>query len=195
MLKKDKKIKTRLIIEIGILVFLIILVGYFAYKKGMEKKQVVPLSIPGLENCKILTDNCNNKNYQYYYMCDIGEEIKNCAIYDCGREYKSLITKQDNKFLIREYPKINSKQVNQKRENCQGKVVLLERRCIGDKLSIKVKVSTKGECPIQGFLVKLKQGNYSADFEKRDDIYNLDVEKCGDIVEIIAIGKGGFSIK
>ena len=194
-IKKEKKIKTRLIIEVVILGLLIILFGYLAYKQGTEKKDITSSSIPGLENCNLLIDNCNNENYQYYFMCDIGEKIKNCAIYDCGKKYKSLITKEDNQFLIKEYPKMNSEQVNQKRESCQGKITLLERECIGNELNIKVRISTKGECPIQGFLVKLKQGNYSADFEKKGDIYNLNIERCGKIIEIIAMGKGGFSIK
>jgi len=149
------------------------------------------------EKCQLIFDNCDQENCPYYnLLCQTNKEIAGCSIYACQKEYKAIIKEKNGESLIKTRAKPNLTEVNQNRENCQGRINLLSQNCSENKMNLEVKLITKGECPISNFIVKIDREPQMAQFafDQENNIYRLVVNKCGEISQITAVSQEGFSI-
>lgn len=146
--------------------------------------------------CQLLDGSCLDKNCKYLFMCDI-MEFTGCQVYDCSSDYGVFIESKEGKTITKKYPKPNLAKAEEQIAGCQGEPVLLEQKCKNDKLELKVKLTTRGDCPINSFIVKLNNENHIAKFEKLEDYYSLTLDACGVVAvsDITAVGQGGIRIK
>ncbi|MBU4298434.1 hypothetical protein KJ636_00085 [Patescibacteria group bacterium] len=146
------------------------------------------------QECQLLTDSCSSQTCPYFFMCDI-MEIINCQVYDCQSYYGVLIKNKEGETITQKYPKPDLAKVEEQVTKCQGEPILLEQKCRNNKLNLKVKVATKGDCSIEAFIVNLDNKNWTAEFEKLENYYNLTLDTCGVVSGITAVGQGGIRIK
>ncbi len=188
--KNNRNIIIALIISVIVFSFLIFYINIqdFFFPKQIEKK------IP-FENCELLTDSCLDKDCPYYFLCDVVEFI-DCKVYDCGTCYGVLIKDKQGKTITREQPKPDKEKVKETLNKCRGTVEVLEKKYKDGKLEVKTSVVTKGDCKILSFVVKTDKGFQTPIFEKKDDYYNLTLDVLSqEVLEVIAVGQGGVSIK
>lgn len=161
-------------------------------KKGLN---AVSFNNP-FSGCQLLNDSCFGRECPYSYMCDDFKNLKNCSVYDCGKNYGIVVKTEKDDIVTREYPKPDPKEVYALVDRCRGKLDIVSKKCVGGKYEIDIKVSTKGECKIQNFLVDSGNKNYAAAaFEQTNGLYHLSLDSCNNFSEIIAVGEGGVSIK
>lgn len=187
--------KQKLYIILGLAGFVIISLIFLLNLNPQPIPQHSPTERP-FQECQLLTAPCLDKTCKYFFMCDIMEFI-NCKVYDCQSYYGVLIKNKEGKIITKKYPKPDLAKVDEQVVKCQGEPILLEQKCKNNKLNLKVKVATKGDCPINSFIVKLGGENRIAEFEKLEDYYKLTLGSCGTVAvsDITAIAQGGIRIK
>jgi len=194
--------KDKILIFASALIFFVLLiiaatVGCFIYTKQFRENysQNLP-SKSSSKECSVMIEDCRKDGCPFYFLCDTGKEIEKCTLYNCRGEYKAEIKEKDNTQIIsKNYPRPNLAEINQRRENCIGKVNILSKQCQVGELRITANVSTQGECPVKDFLAKLDGIYYPAEFKKENENYIIKVKICGNLSELIAIAEGGVSIK
>ncbi|MFZ2970478.1 MAG: hypothetical protein WA063_04985 [Minisyncoccia bacterium] len=184
----------KLYIILGLAGLVIIGLIFFIEFKSQILPRVQPQPASPFSECQLLDGSCLDKNCKYFFMCDIAE-ISGCQVYDCSSDYGVLIENKKGKIITKKYPKPDLAKVEEQVVKCQGEPILLEQKCENNKLNLKVKVATKGDCPINSFIVKLDKKNYTAKLEKLEDYYNLTLDACGAVSGITAVSQGGVRIK
>lgn len=188
----NKKIVYIFIISIIIIATGVFLFLFFENQENIEEHKTVSLEEQG---CKLMTDKCNDKSCAYYFMCQTDEiSFSNCSVYECQGEYKMIITRDNGQNFTKDYPKPDLPKVNMQRENCEGEIIVLDKKCLSEKLNLKIQITTQGDCSIQSFLIKSDNETYTPEFEKTNDIYDLTINECNKVNEIVAICNHGFSI-
>ena len=188
--KDNKNLITTVVISLVVFLSLIYYINIqdFFFPKHIET------TFP-FENCEVLAESCLDKDCPYYFLCDV-VEFSSCKVYDCDTYYGVLIKNRQGETITREQPKPDKEKVRETISKCRGTVEVLEKKQEGDKLKIKAAVNTSGECQIQAFMIKTKQGYQTSVFEKKDDYYNLTLNSLSqEVLEVIAVGQGGVSIK
>lgn len=149
---------------------------------------------PNFDHCEILAESCLDKDCPYYFLCD-GAKFS-CNVYDCDSYYGVIFEDKDGKIIAKEQPKPQQQKVKEAINKCRGTVEVLEKKQDGKNLKIKVEVITQGQCQIQVFMVKTQDGWQTPVFKKENDYYNLTLNVLPEeVLEIIAVGQGGVSIK
>lgn len=215
--KKTKKsipenLKTLLVMALAFILigglFYILFGGEIPNISGPGPLPKDPKGAPGpgrLSECYELSSSCVDDTCDYLAFCRQEGEFEDCQVYDCGENYGIVITKKEeenpNKF-IKTFSKnpitISPEQRSAIKENCKGTLEIIEQKCEGETFSIKVKVTTKGECEIHRFVAKTGENSYETfkmEKAKEENIYNLTLEKCLDEFELFAVGDLGFPIK
>ncbi|MEA3344457.1 MAG: hypothetical protein U9Q16_02135 [Patescibacteria group bacterium] len=191
LINQDRFKKTRIKIELTILVILVAIMGYLIYKNLTEKPAERIVEEP---KCEVLYENCRNINCRYYDMCNI-VDFETCVIYDCGSGIKAEIKDEQGEIITNERPKVDMEEVYSTIQSCKGTTQIITNQCVAGKKELKVKVETKGDCPINAFAVNQGKNDYAAEFEEKDDYFYLTLRNCNKITKLIAIGEKGVLVE
>ena len=151
--------------------------------------------------CKILENNCVDSKCDKFFLCN-DKEYLTCEIYDCVQDYGIGTMDVEENIKIGKKIKYDRELAEKMIEKCRGDIELKDSNCIKDKLELKIKVSTQGECVIRSFKTAYKDENdpesmryVNADsFTLENDLYLVTFDSCGEYLKIIAVGGGGVSI-
>ena len=183
--------KIRFKIEIAVLIILIAIGGYLIYKKVTEKPEQPIVEEP---ECEVLYENCRNISCKYYDLCNT-VDFETCTIYDCGSGIKAEITDKQGNVTIKEREKTDMTEVYKIIQACKGTTQIISNQCVAGKKELKVQVETKGDCPINSFVVNQGKNDYAPRFEEKDGYFYLTLENCNQVEELITIGKNGALVK
>jgi hypothetical protein len=160
--------------------------------KGNQQAPEADASFPG---CTVKEQNCTDTECSFYSACD-GEQ-KQCTVYDCGDEYGLYIRTADGTVKTKREKKPDLSAIEKERQDCSGSMELLQQGCSGQKFQAKVKLTTKGQCEIDSFIVTLDNlGNvFSTIKSEGDGIYSISSDRCGKAVRISPVTKSGISLE
>lgn len=153
--------------------------------------------------CNLLSSNCLNADCDQYFLCNDKEYLR-CEVYDCGEEFGIGTKDKDGKVdILPREAKDNKEKIVEVKSRCSGTVEIVKSDCKDEKLKMTIKVATNGDCKIEGFLVGYRdqegggETNFKpAEFSDLDSgVYAVSVNSCNEVLEIIAIGENGVSIK
>lgn len=216
--KKGKKINPLLIftgialVVLIVLLFFVILVSNRTNKNEINEENGAEITDSSgdkkakftsyFAGCGLLNDKCLDTNCDQYFLCN-GEGYSVCEVYDCGAEFGIGTMDESGKINIERKAKDNKEKIIKVKNKCGGALEIVESGYANERLEVKVKITTAGDCEISGFLaackdVKIGEGGgfKPAKFsDLGDDFYLVNVNNCGEMAEIIAIGENGISIK
>jgi len=149
-------------------------------------------------DCKPLQEKCSSGT-DCISASICGEGVyETCKIYDCGDTYG--VYTQSGAGNVNRYKQAKAdKNIAQSEPvACKGLTVeALEQKCVDNKMQVKVKLTTEGECKINDFIIlyedsKENQPNTFVSLGK--NIYSIEVKTCGPIIDITPRTEGGVSI-
>lgn len=152
--------------------------------------------------CDLINNRCLDTSCDKYFLCNDKRYLV-CEIYDCKEEF-GIGTKDENgKIDIRRKIKDERKKIAEIKNRCDGTLKILKSDCIEEKLEIQTRVSTAGDCVIEGFMAvyKIEEDESKKSFKPAkfsnlgDGLYLVKTSNCKEISELIAIGEAGVSIK
>ena len=188
----NKKIIYIFVISVIIAITGMFLFLFFQNKQDLQKDIIIPAEE---EECELVADDCNDRSCAYYFMCETDTNVfSSCSVYECQGKYKVVLAGDNGQELVKDYSKPDLPKINEQSQNCQGEIIILNQKCVSDKLNLKIQIITQGDCSVQSFLIKSDVAVYTPEFEKTDDIYDLTINGCVEIKEIIAVAEGGFSL-
>ena len=167
-------------------------VGYLAIKYFGSGENNEPNAFAA---CKVLVDDCRNKDCEYYFLCN-EQETKSCKVYDCGTRYGIETTDGDGNLKKETRQKFDKQKAEADVKDCTGRLAVSDAKdCLDGKATAKVKLMVSGKCEITGFMMKVDGQNKIAAYKKEGDVYAVTANQCGKISEMTAIGEGGVQIK
>jgi len=163
-----------------------------------EQDDVLMAGGSSFADCKPLQENCTSGT-DCISSSICGEGIyETCEIYDCGDTYGVYTQSGGGSVNIYKQAKADKNIAQPKQEVCKGLAVeALEQKCTDNKMQVKVKLTTEGECKIDDFIVlydnsKENQPNTFVSLGK--DMYSIEVKTCGRMTDIIPRTEGGVPI-
>lgn len=152
--------------------------------------------------CGLLNDKCLNADCDQYFLCS-DKNYSACETYDCGEEFGVGTKDQSGKIDVIKKTKQEREKIKRMLDMCRGSLEIFGNVCENGKLKAKVKVSTAGSCEIEGFLASYKNtGNTEENrFERiefsriSEGLYQVTLDNCAEMPELIAVGENGISIK
>ncbi len=165
----------------------------------VEDEIIFALDFPG---CELLNSKCLGTECDQYFLCG-DKKYSVCEIYDCGEEF-GIGTKDENGKIEKcRKMKEDREKIVRIKDKCRGTVEALESDCVDEKLEIKVKVITNGDCRIEGFWVGHKNKENGEKISSKPvkfsslggKLYLVATDSCEEISELIAIGENGISIR
>lgn len=93
-------------------------------------------------------------------------------------------------------PAPDYEKVEETKDKCKGSLEIMNEKCINEKLEMRVKVSTAGDCPVVSFIANYADNKKKiAEFSNSgDNAYLVVLDNCNKIEKLIVSGKGGFTI-
>ncbi|MCK4892155.1 MAG: hypothetical protein KAS78_05805 [Candidatus Pacebacteria bacterium] len=192
----------------GILLFYIIGVLIQLDEKGEDS--VLPSQDDLLESnesasyfpgCDLINNSCLSSKCDQYFLCNDKKYLA-CEIYDCGENFGIRTKDENEKINIEKKIKQDMEKIKKMVSKCNGKIEVIESACESDKLKIKAKITTDGDCKIETFMAAYSSDQtgsksfMSAEFSGLgDNLYAVEIGRCDNILEVIAVGEGGVSIK
>jgi hypothetical protein len=177
------------------ILLLIYIVGVLIMMRGGFTGNTALDSDAYFKGCGILEKSCLDTHCNFYSRCDGGGH-KDCRIYDCGNEYGIFIRELDNKIKTKREAKPDLKAIDDKRNACTGSMQVLEEKCLEGKTQATVKITTKGQCNIESFILSYE--NKGAKPAKSsaigDGTYLVASDFCGKITKIVPVAEGGMSL-
>lgn len=214
MSAKNKKIKNLPIFMFlfmaifGLLLFYIIGVLLQLYEKSRDN--VLPcynnLSKSGeffsyFPDCDLITTDCLDSKCDQYFLCN-DKKYSICEIYDCGEDFGVGTKDENGKINIEKKIKQDKEKIIKMVSKCKGNVEIIGSSCESERLKIQAKVTTAGDCKIEAFMAAFSNDQVgsksfmSAEFsDLGNNLYAVEIDRCDNILEIIAVGEGGVSIK
>lgn len=192
----------------GLLLFYII--GVLIQLDGKDRNSVLPNQSGLSENsefasyfpgCGLINNSCLSSKCDQYFLCNDKKYLV-CEIYDCGENF-GIGTKDENgKMNIEKRIKQDREKIMKMVSKCKGKIEIIDNACESGKLKIQAKVTTAGDCKIEAFMAAYGGGQaesksfMSAEFsDLGNNLYAVEIGRCDNILEVIAVGEGGVSIK
>lgn len=160
---------------------------------SLEDKALFAADFPG---CSLLNKKCLGAECDKYFLCSDRKYLV-CEIYDCGEEF-GIGTKDENGEINRQRKaKEDKEKIIKIKEKCAGTVEVLESDCLDEKLEMKVKVITNGDCQIAGFWVgQMNKETKPVKFSNLENgLYLVVANSCEEVSELIAAGENGISIE
>ncbi len=215
--KKSKKMNAPLIlvsafaialISIIMIVFLVVLTQFGKNGAGnpnlpvqddLTKTNNFSDYFPG---CDLINGECLDASCDKYFLCN-DKKYSVCEIYDCKEEF-GIGTKDENGEIdIRRKIKDERKKIAEIKNRCDGTLKILKSDCVEEKLEIQTQVSTAGDCAIEGFMAVYEVGEDESKKSFKpakfsdlgNGLYLVKTSNCNEILELIAIGEAGVSIK
>ena len=208
----NKKTKTNIIIFLLILVVVVCSVILICMNESKNRKHITtkpPKIDKNSENkfeayfpgCEIIENDCVDSKCDKFFLCN-DKKYLTCEIYDCVQDYGIGTIDVEENIKIRKKIKHDRELAEKMIEKCRGDIEVRDSNCIDNKLELKIKVSTQGECVIRSFKTAWQDENNSelmkyvnADsFVSEDGLYSVTFDSCGEYLKIIAVGGGGISI-
>jgi hypothetical protein len=211
---KNKKTKTLPILMFlfmaifGLLLFYIIGVLIQLDKKDRDSALLDQGSLPKnsefasyFPGCDLINNSCLSSKCDQYFLCNDKKYLA-CEVYDCGENF-GIGTKDENgKINIERKIKQDREKIIKMVSKCKGKIEIIDSVCESEKLKIQAKVTTAGDCKIEAFMAAYggdqteSKSFMSAEFsDLGNDLYAVEIGRCDNILEVIAVGEGGVSIK
>ena len=210
---KNKKTKTNIIIFLLILVVVVVCsVVLICMNESKNRKRITPKPPEINENsenkfeayfpgCKIIENDCVDSKCDKFFLCN-DKKYLTCEIYDCVQDYGIGTIDVEENIKIRKKIKHDRELAEKMIEKCRGDIEVRDSNCIDNKLELKIKVSTQGECVIRSFKTAHQDENnlelmeyVNADsFILEDGLYSVTFDSCREYLEIIAVGGGGITI-
>lgn len=152
--------------------------------------------------CGLLNDKCLNTDCDQYFLCS-DKKYSICEIYDCGEEFGIGTKDQSGKIDVIKKTKQEREKIKRILDRCRGSLEIFGNVCENGKLKAKVRVSTADSCEIEGFLASYKNaGNAEENRLERVEfsriskgLYLVNFNDCAKMLELIAVGENGISIK
>lgn len=146
-------------------------------------------------SCSVLKENCPDKSCDLFYLCNEAE-VKSCKVFDCGEKYGIETADADGVISKKYRDKFNKEKSELDIKECGGRLAVTEKKeCKNDSGELTVQILTGENCEITGFTLKIDGQDKMVPFRKENDTYKLNLNKCGEITDITAIGEGGVQIK
>lgn len=152
--------------------------------------------------CGLINDKCLDASCVKYFLCN-DKKYSVCEIYDCQEEFGIATEDEDGKINIKRKIKDERKKIVEIKNRCNGTLEILKSDCVEEKLEMQVQVNTAGNCVIEGFMAVYKIGEDASEKSFKpakfsnlgNGIYLVRTSNCNEILELIAIGEAGVSIK
>ena len=208
----NKKTKINMIIFLLILVVVVCSVVLVCMNESKNRKRITtepPKIDKNSENkfesyfpgCKIIENDCIDSKCDKFFLCN-DKKYLTCEIYDCVQDYGIGTIDVEENIKIRKKIKHDRELAEKMIEKCRGDIELKDSNCVKDKLELKIKVSTQGECVIRSFKTAYEDENdpelmryVNADsFVLENGLYSVTFDSCKEYLKIIAVGGGGISI-
>lgn len=167
-------------------------------QSGLSKNSEFASYFPG---CGLINNSCLSSKCDQYFLCNDKKYLV-CEIYDCGENFGVGTKDENGKINIERKIKQDREKIIKMVSKCKGKIEIMDSACEGEKLKIQAKVTTAGDCKIEAFMAAYNgdqtesKSFMSAEFsDLGNDLYAVEIGRCDNILEIIAVGEGGVSIK
>ena len=151
--------------------------------------------------CNLINEHCLSSKCDQYFLCN-DKKYLICEVYDCGEDFGVGTKDENGKTNIEKKMKQDREKVIKMVNKCKGEVEIMDSVCENEKLKIQAKVTTAGDCKIEAFMAAFggdqteTKSFASVEFsDLGNDLYTVEVDRCDNILEIIAVGEGGVSIK
>lgn len=192
----------------GLLLFYII--GVLMQLNEKDRSGALPNQGGLLENgkfasyfpgCGLLNNSCLDSKCDQYFLCNDKKHLV-CEIYDCGENFGIGTEDENGKISAEMKTKQDREKIMKIVSRCKGEIEIINDVCESGKLKIQAKVTTDGDCKIEAFMAAYGGSQTEpkifmpAEFSSLgNNLYAVEIGKCDDISEIIAVGEGGVSIK
>lgn len=156
---------------------------------------------PYFPGCGLINNSCLSSKCDQYFLCNDKKYLV-CEIYDCGENFGIGTKDESGKINIEKKIKQDREKIMEMVNKCKGKIEIMDNTCESGKLKIQAKVTTDGDCKIEAFMAayggdQAESKNFmSAEFsDLGNNLYAVEIGRCDNILEVIAVGEGGVSIK
>lgn len=148
------------------------------------------------DGCKPLQENCSSGT-DCISASICGEGVyETCEIYDCGDTY-GVYTLSATGGASYKQAKTDKSMAQSEPVACKVLMLeALEQECVDNKLQIKVKLNTQGECKVNDFVVLYdgKENQPNTFVSLGNNVYSIEVSTCGDISDIVPRSAGGVPL-
>lgn len=146
--------------------------------------------------CTPVSANCLDQSCAQYLYCNDKAYVI-CRIYDCKDSFGVGTQDKSGKIDIKTHAKLDTEKTSKTIADCQGDLVVLENKCVDQKMQLKVQVGTAGDCAVNNFMVFYKGlGFRTSSFSSAgDNQYVITSDYCNDLDKVVAVGEGGTTIK
>ncbi len=172
--------------------------GALPNQGGLSENSEFASYFPG---CGLLNNSCLGSKCDQYFLCNDKKYLV-CEIYDCGENFGVGTEDENGKISIEKKIKQDREKIIKMVSKCKGKIEIVNSVCESGKLKIQTKVTTDGDCKIEAFMAayggsQTESKSFApAEFSVLgNNLYAVEIGRCDDISEIIAVGEGGVSIK
>lgn len=209
---ENKKINTStnmLLVLIGIVVVLLLLVFFIQNREEETTETGLPVSNDPVEDfsghfpeCDLINDSCLNTNCDKYFLCN-DKKYVTCEIYDCKKEFGIVTIDESGEIKTERRIKYDRERITEIKNRCDGKLEIIKSECVEEKLEMRVKVKTAGDCTIGGFMAVYETGEIAGEKNVKsikfsnleEEFYLVKADNCEEISELIAVGDSGVSIR
>lgn len=151
--------------------------------------------------CGLLNNSCLGSKCDQYFLCNDKKYLV-CEIYDCGENFGIGTEDENGKISIEKKIKQDREKIIKMISKCKGEIEIITNICESGKLKIQAKVATNGDCKIEAFMAAYggsqtePKSFMSAEFSSLgNNLYAVEIGRCDNVLEVIAVGEGGVSIK
>lgn len=149
------------------------------------------------DDCKPLQENCTSGT-DCISASICGEGIyETCEIYDCGDTYGVYTKSGGGSVNTYKQAKADKNITQSEPKVCKALTVeTLQQKCVDNKMQLKVKLTTEGECKISDFIILYdsKENQPNTFVSLGDNVYLIEVETCGGLTDITPRTEGGIPI-
>lgn len=185
----------RKVIIVVFVLALCLVSGVFFFKDSLSPD---PAKNPDahFKDCKILAENCVDvTKCGFNVYCGDGI-FADCRVYDCDGNYGVYTKDVSGNINFKNEAKTDESAIKEVRDACDGTMQILSQDCVDNKMEMKLKLKTNGECEIENFATIYGDAGAqpNAFVALGNGVYSITANTCETISEIIPAARGGVGL-